>query len=54
MLSYAITFLAIALVCAVFGFGGIATGAIGVAKILFFVFTALAVVAFVLSVTRFR
>ena len=37
MLSYAITFLIIALVAAVLGFGGIAGAATGIAKILFFV-----------------
>ena len=38
MLHYAVVFLVIALVAAVFGFGGIAAGAVGIAKILFFVF----------------
>ena len=38
MLHYAVVFLIIALIAAVFGFGGIAAGAVGIAKILFFVF----------------
>ena len=38
MLSWAITFLIIAIVAAVLGFGGIAGTATGIAKILFVVF----------------
>jgi uncharacterized membrane protein YtjA (UPF0391 family) len=45
LLHYAIVFLGIALVAALLGFGGIAAGAAGIAKLLFFVFLALAVVA---------
>jgi uncharacterized membrane protein YtjA (UPF0391 family) len=46
MLYWAAVFFVIALVAAVFGFGGIAASAVGVAKILFFVFLVLAVVSF--------
>lgn len=52
MLHYAIVFLVIALVAALFGFGGIAAGAVEIAKILFFVFVIMAVVAFVISLGR--
>jgi uncharacterized membrane protein YtjA (UPF0391 family) len=45
MFGWAITFLIIALVAAVLGFGGIAGTAIGIAKIIFFV----AIILFVLS-----
>ncbi len=45
MLHYAIVFLGIALVAALLGFGGIAAGAAGIAKLLFFVFLALALVS---------
>ena len=45
MLQYAITFLIIALVAAVFGFGGIAATAVEAARLLFFVFIALSVIA---------
>lgn len=38
MLRWAATFFVIAIVAALFGFGGIAAGAASVAKILFFVF----------------
>ncbi len=41
MLGYAITFFIIALIAAVFGFGGIAAASAGIAQILFFVFLAL-------------
>jgi uncharacterized membrane protein YtjA (UPF0391 family) len=38
MLYYAAMFFVIAVVAAVFGFGGIAAGAVEIAKILFFIF----------------
>jgi uncharacterized membrane protein YtjA (UPF0391 family) len=41
MLYYAVVFFLIAIVAAVFGFGGIAVGAAEIAKILFFVFLVL-------------
>ena len=47
MLSWAITFLIIALIAAVFGFGGIAGTAVGIAKILFFVFIVLFVISLI-------
>ena len=49
MLHYAVVFFVIALIAAVFGFTGIAAGAVGIAKILFFVFVVLAVGSFVLG-----
>ncbi|GKS87987.1 hypothetical protein AVTE2539_01500 [Acidovorax sp. SUPP2539] len=52
MLHYAVVFLVIALIAALFGFGGIAAGAVGIAKILFFVFVIMAVVTFVLSLLK--
>ncbi|WP_347254501.1 DUF1328 domain-containing protein [Leminorella grimontii] len=52
MLYYALLFFVIALVAAAFGFGGIATGAVGIAKILFFVFLALFVVALFAGLRR--
>jgi uncharacterized membrane protein YtjA (UPF0391 family) len=47
MLHYAIVFLVIALIAAAFGFGGIAASAVGIAKILFFVFIIMAIFAFI-------
>ena len=38
MLSWALTFFVIAIIAAVFGFGGIAASAAGIAKVLFFLF----------------
>ena len=52
MLRYAIVFLVIAIVAALFGFGGIAAGATEIAKILFFVFVIMAAVTFVISLVR--
>lgn len=46
MLSWAITFLIIAIIAAVLGFGGIAGAATGIAKILFVLFLVLFVVSF--------
>jgi uncharacterized membrane protein YtjA (UPF0391 family) len=45
MLRWALIFLGVALLAAIFGFGGIAASAAGIAKIIFFV----ALVALVLS-----
>jgi uncharacterized membrane protein YtjA (UPF0391 family) len=46
MLSWAITFLVIALIAAVLGFGVLAGTAMEIAKILFFVFLVLFVLSF--------
>jgi len=46
MLSWAITFLIIAIIAAVLGFGGIAGTATGIAKILFVVFLVMFVASF--------
>ncbi|MEO8297571.1 MAG: DUF1328 domain-containing protein [Burkholderiales bacterium] len=52
MLHYAVVFFVIALIAALFGFGGIAAGAVGIGKILFFVFVVLAVASFLWSLVR--
>jgi uncharacterized membrane protein YtjA (UPF0391 family) len=49
MLSYAITFLVIALIAAVLGFGVLAGTAMTIAKILFFVFIVLFVISFLMG-----
>ena len=49
MLYYAAVFFVIALVAALFGFGVIASGAMEIAKILFFIFLVLFVVSFVIG-----
>ena len=46
MLHYAVVFFIIAIIAAVLWFGGIAAGAAGIAKVLFFVFLILALVTF--------
>lgn len=51
-MHYAVVFLVIALIAAVLGFGGIVADAAGIAKVLFFVFAALAAVAFVIGLKR--
>jgi uncharacterized membrane protein YtjA (UPF0391 family) len=52
MLHYAVVFLVIALIAAVFGFGGIAAGATEIAKILFYVFLLIFIVSLILGVMR--
>ena len=54
MLHYAVVFFVIALVAALFGFGGIAAGAVEIAKILFIVFAVLAVASFIAGLIRRR
>lgn len=54
MLSWAISFFVLALVAALFGFGGIASSAMGVGKILFVGFLVLAVVSLVTGLVRGR
>jgi uncharacterized membrane protein YtjA (UPF0391 family) len=52
MLYYAVVFCVIALVAALFGFTGIAAGAVEIAKILFFIFLVLFVVSLLVGVIR--
>ena len=54
MLNWAITFLVIALIAAIFGFGGIVGAAVGIAKILFFVFIVLFVISLVMNMASGR
>jgi len=54
MLGWAITFLIVALVAALFGFGGIAAVAVDAAKIIFFVAIILFVVSAVVMLIRGR
>ena len=54
MLSWALVFFIIAIIAAVFGFGGIAAGAVEIAKILFFVFLVIAAITFVMGLLRKR
>lgn len=52
MLSWALSFFVLALVAAIFGFGGIAAGATEIAQILFFLFLVLFVISLITG--RFR
>ncbi|MEX0735223.1 MAG: DUF1328 domain-containing protein [Steroidobacteraceae bacterium] len=52
MLRYALIFFIIALIAALFGFTEIAAGAASIAKILFFVFLAVAGVALIMGLVR--
>lgn len=52
MLQYAAVFFVIALIAALFGFTGIAAGAVEIAKILFFIFVLLFVVSLVIGMIR--
>jgi uncharacterized membrane protein YtjA (UPF0391 family) len=52
MLHYAVVFLVIALIAALFGFGGIAASAVGIAKILFVIFAVLAIASFLAGLLR--
>jgi uncharacterized membrane protein YtjA (UPF0391 family) len=54
MLYWAVVFLVIALVAALFGFGGIASAAVGIAKFLFFLFVVIFVVLLVMGLMRRR
>jgi uncharacterized membrane protein YtjA (UPF0391 family) len=52
MLMWAVTFFVIAIIAAVFGFGGIAAGATSIAKILFFLFLLLFVISLIFGLVR--
>ncbi|WP_146585601.1 DUF1328 domain-containing protein [Puniceibacterium confluentis] len=52
MLYWALLFFVVAIIAAVFGFGGIATASAGIAQILFVIFLVLFVVALLFRVLR--
>ncbi len=52
MLHYAVVFFVIALVAALFGFGGIAAGAIEIARILFVIFLLLFLASLIVGLIR--
>jgi uncharacterized membrane protein YtjA (UPF0391 family) len=52
MLRYAAIFFIIAIIAAVFGFGGIAAGAAEIAKVLFFIFIVIFLVTLLMGVVR--
>ncbi|MBS7696095.1 MULTISPECIES: DUF1328 domain-containing protein [unclassified Chelatococcus] len=54
MISWAITFLIIALIAAVLGFGGIAGTAMSIAQIIFYVAIVLFIISAIVSIVRGR
>ena len=54
MLKWAVVFLLISLVAALFGFGGISVAAAGIAKVLFFLFLVMFLIFVVLGVSVAR
>lgn len=54
MLYWAAIFFIVAIIAAAFGFGGIAAGAVGIAKVLFFIFLVLFIVSLLAGLLRGR
>ncbi|MBO6551064.1 MAG: DUF1328 domain-containing protein [Rhizobiales bacterium] len=54
MLSWALVFFVVAIIAAALGFGGIATAAAGIAKIIFFIAIALFVLFLVINMLKGR
>lgn len=52
MLYWALLFLIVALIAGAFGFGGIASGAATIAKVLFFIFVILFIVSLLMGLAR--
>ncbi len=52
MLYWTILFFIVAIVAAVFGFGGIASASAGIAQVLFFIFVVLFVISLVMRFVR--
>lgn len=54
MLRWAVIFFIVSIVAAFFGFGGVASAAAGIAKVLFFIFVALFLIALVSGIAAGR
>jgi uncharacterized membrane protein YtjA (UPF0391 family) len=52
MLNWALAFFLIAILAAIFGFGGIAVASAGIAKLLFFLFLVLFLISLVAGLAR--
>jgi uncharacterized membrane protein YtjA (UPF0391 family) len=52
MLYYALVFFIVAIVAAIFGFGGIAAGAASIAQVLFFIFLVLFIASLIAGLLR--
>ena len=53
MLTWVVTFLIIAIVAAIFGFTGIVEAAVGIAKLIFFIFIVLFIISLVMHVGHY-
>jgi uncharacterized membrane protein YtjA (UPF0391 family) len=54
LLRWAVVFLVVSVIAALFGFGNIAAGAGDVARVLFFIFLTICVVLFILGAMTYR
>ena len=54
MLRWSVIFFIIAIIAAIFGFGGIAEGAASIAKVLFFIFLALFIITILFGASLFK
>jgi uncharacterized membrane protein YtjA (UPF0391 family) len=54
LLKWALVFLVVSLVAALFGFGGIAQGAADIARVLFFIFLGVCILLFILGLTVYK
>jgi uncharacterized membrane protein YtjA (UPF0391 family) len=54
MLRWSVIFFIIAIIAAIFGFGGIAAGAASIAKVLFFIFLALFIITILFGASLFK
>lgn len=54
MLRWSIIFFVIAIIAAIFGFGGIAEGAASIAKVLFFIFLAMFIITILFGASLFK
>lgn len=54
MLSWAVVFFIVAIIAALFGFGGLASASAGIAQILFFLFLIAFVISLVMHLVRGR
>ena len=54
MLRWSVIFFVIAIIAAIFGFGGIAEGAAAIAKVLFFIFLALFIITILFGASLFK
>ena len=54
MLSWVIIFLIVAIVAGIFGFGGIVDAAVGIAKVIFFIFVILFIISLVMNYGHFN